>query len=246
VNRIDPTDDGPDSKTGCSTLFIWYLFSQLGFNINEIVAAAGSPLSVVYQKLMDDPSDPFLLFLVLVNKILPGSSQITNGTDNLFPATFDGALLQIRGRGPVWVIYGNGRFQVPDAATLARLFPGASIFPYGDFLFAIKTIPDDGTLLREESSSQVWLIQERTRVLASPNTSGTVHLLWDGALAQIPIPNGTLAGTVTDENGAPLNDATVLISSTSIIRRRAATRSSSRRTRKVTTAAHFCRPACMT
>jgi hypothetical protein len=82
-----------------------------------------------------------------------------------------------------------------------------------DFLFAINTIPDEGTLLREESSPQVWIIQDRTRVLAPLHPSGTVHVLWDGALAQIPLPKSILAGVVTDMNGSPLSDATVLIGS---------------------------------
>jgi hypothetical protein len=87
-----------------------------------------------------------------LQKILPGKSTITSGKrDNPFPARFDGILVRVRGKGPVWVIYGNGRFQVPDDATLSRLFPGARVFPYGDFLFAINTIPDEGTLLREET-----------------------------------------------------------------------------------------------
>jgi hypothetical protein len=50
-----------------------------------------------------------------LEKILPGKSTITSANrDNPFPARFDGILVQVRGKGPVWVIYGNGRFQVPD------------------------------------------------------------------------------------------------------------------------------------
>jgi hypothetical protein len=214
VNNPATADAGPDKVTGCALLFIWYLFSQLGFSINAIVAAGAAPLSAVYKKLMGDPSDPFLLFKALLDKILPGKSTIRSGNrDNPFPARFDGILLQIRGKGPVWVIYGIGRFQVPDDATLSRLFPGALVFPYGNFLLAINTIPNEGTLLREESSPQVWIIQDRTRVLAPLHPSGTVHVLWDGALAQIPLPKSILAGVVTDMNGSPLSDATVLIGS---------------------------------
>ncbi len=44
VNNINLTDDGPDAVTGCSLLFIYYLFSQLGFGITEIVAAGASTL----------------------------------------------------------------------------------------------------------------------------------------------------------------------------------------------------------
>jgi hypothetical protein len=44
VNNINKSDDGPDAITGCSLLFIYYLFSQLGFTINQIVAAGAGTL----------------------------------------------------------------------------------------------------------------------------------------------------------------------------------------------------------
>jgi len=210
--------EGTDKNSvsfGCALLFLNYLLSQLGFDISEVIQGGTGTLAGTYQNLtgLTNASTPFVQ---LINKILPGTSTLASG-DNPFPKTFDGALLQVMGAGQVWVIFGNGRFAVPDAATLARLFPGAPILPYGNFLFAINTIPDDGTLLREESSSQVWVIQSRTRVLAPPGAPGTVHVLWDGALNQIPLPNGILAGVVSDPDGAPVSDATVLITSTSII-----------------------------
>jgi hypothetical protein len=215
VNSPPTSDNRADEMTGCATLFIWYLFSQLGFSVGSIVAAGATPLSAVYRKLTGDTTDPFLTFKALVDAILPGTQQITSGNlDNPFPARFDGILLRVKATGPVWVIYGNGRFQVPDAATQARLFPRARVFPFGDFLFAISTIPDDGTLLREETSSQVWLIQNRVRVLAPPGAPGTVHVLWQGALRQIPLPRGILAGVVSDTQSAPLSDASVLITAT--------------------------------
>lgn len=48
VNAVDPTDHGIDAKTGCAILFIYYLHTQLGFSINQIVAAAAGELSGVY------------------------------------------------------------------------------------------------------------------------------------------------------------------------------------------------------
>ena len=51
VNNIRAADDGPDEVTGCSLLFIYYLFSQLGFTIEAIVAAGANPLSGVYRNL---------------------------------------------------------------------------------------------------------------------------------------------------------------------------------------------------
>jgi len=212
--------EGTDKNSvsfGCALLFLNYLLSQLGFDISEVIQGGTGTLAGTYQNLtgLTSASTPFVQ---LINKIFPGTSTITSGNlDNPFPKTFDGILLQVMGAGQVWVVFGNGRFAVPDAATLARLYPGTPVFPYGDFLFAINTIPDDGTLLREESSSQVWMIQARTRVLAPPGAPGTVHVLWDGALNQIPLPNGILAGVVGDPDGAPVSDATVLITSTSVI-----------------------------
>src|SRR5260370_31059014 len=39
VNNLNLTDDGPDAITGCALCFIYYLFAQLGFTRDQIVAA---------------------------------------------------------------------------------------------------------------------------------------------------------------------------------------------------------------
>src|SRR5690242_9082104 len=39
VNNIDEHDHAPDAKSGCATLFIYYLSYQLGYSIQRIVAA---------------------------------------------------------------------------------------------------------------------------------------------------------------------------------------------------------------
>jgi List-Bact-rpt repeat protein len=67
VNSVLPWfGNGPG--TGCSILFLYYLFHQLGFTINQIIAAApgytngalnaSAPLRGVYQNLTGDNSDP--------------------------------------------------------------------------------------------------------------------------------------------------------------------------------------------
>ena len=82
VNNINPTDDGPTAITGCSLLFIYYLFSQLGFSISAIVAAGASPLAGVYRNLTGDTGDPFPFFKQLLDR----TSTITTGNlDNPFP-----------------------------------------------------------------------------------------------------------------------------------------------------------------
>ena len=86
VNNINLTDDGPDAITGCATLFIWYLFAQLGFTINQIAAAGASTLGGVYRNLTGDTADPFPFFKQLLDTNFPGTSTITSGNrDNPFP-----------------------------------------------------------------------------------------------------------------------------------------------------------------
>jgi hypothetical protein len=86
VNHIDTGDHGIDAKTGCAILFIYYLFSQLGFTVEQIVAAAASELSGVYTNLTGDSGDPFPFFKQLLDTGFPGTSTI-GGTnpDNPFP-----------------------------------------------------------------------------------------------------------------------------------------------------------------
>src|SRR5271165_1019948 len=86
VNNINKTDDGPDAITGCSLLFIYYLFSQLGYTINQIVGAGAPTLAGVYNKLTGDPGDPFPYFKALVDSAYPGTSTIPGpDLDNPFP-----------------------------------------------------------------------------------------------------------------------------------------------------------------
>ena len=86
VNNISPADDGPDAVTGCSLLFIIYLFSQLGFGVNAIVAAGAPTLAGVYRNLTGDPTNPFLLFKHQLDIVYPGTSIITGpNSDNPYP-----------------------------------------------------------------------------------------------------------------------------------------------------------------
>ena len=44
-----PDDNGYNATNGCTTLFIYYLFHQLGYSVNQIVGAAGTTLAAVYK-----------------------------------------------------------------------------------------------------------------------------------------------------------------------------------------------------
>jgi hypothetical protein len=81
VNSLLPyPGNGPG--TGCSILFIYYLYHQLGFTIPQIIAnapgydsnnqlKATAPLRGVYQNLTGDNSDPFPYFKQLLDAAYP-------------------------------------------------------------------------------------------------------------------------------------------------------------------------------
>jgi len=73
VNKTLEYDHGIDPATGCCILFIYYLFTQLGFSINSIIAAApgvanaSTCLRGVFTNLTGGASDPFPLFKQLLD-----------------------------------------------------------------------------------------------------------------------------------------------------------------------------------
>ncbi|HEX4344356.1 MAG TPA: hypothetical protein VHZ31_02225 [Solirubrobacteraceae bacterium] len=71
VNNIDQHDHAPDANTGCATLFIYYLHTQLGFDIKSIVAAAGPTLASVYANLTGDKANPFPDFKATLDAAFP-------------------------------------------------------------------------------------------------------------------------------------------------------------------------------
>jgi hypothetical protein len=117
VNNVDVADHGLDAKTGCAILFIYYLFTQLGFGINQIVAAAASELSGVYKNLTGDAGDPFPFFKQLLDEAFPGTTAIPGSNpDNPWPL----------GRLSFWVDKSTfGKDEVNDMVTA----PHTGVFP---------------------------------------------------------------------------------------------------------------------
>jgi len=110
---------GNGPGTGCSLLFIYYLFHQLGFSIPEIIAAApgldssgnpidGACLRGVYQNLTGDTTDPFPYFAGLLAAAYP-PNQVSSipgpNTDDPWPL----ALLSFVGAKNTW-----GKDEVSD------------------------------------------------------------------------------------------------------------------------------------
>jgi hypothetical protein len=71
VNNIDQHDHAPDERSGCATLFLYYLSYQLGCNIQRIIAAAASTLAGVYRNLTGDSADPFPAFRQMLDAAFP-------------------------------------------------------------------------------------------------------------------------------------------------------------------------------
>jgi hypothetical protein len=61
-----PNDNGANATNGCTTLFIYYLFDQLRYSINQIVGAGSSTLAGVYRRLTRHTDDPFPVFKLLL------------------------------------------------------------------------------------------------------------------------------------------------------------------------------------
>jgi hypothetical protein len=106
VNNINKSDDGPDAITGCALLFIYYLFSQLGYTENEIVAAGAPTLAGVYNILTRDAGDPYPYFKALVGSAYPGTATIRGpNLDDPFPIARP---LQVY----TWDGWGWGKFDI--------------------------------------------------------------------------------------------------------------------------------------
>ena len=83
----NPDDNHPDATTGCTTLFVYYLFTQLQFQIPAIINAGSRFLSGVYTTLTGDPGDPFPFFKRLCDTAFPGTSfnSVGPNLDDPFP-----------------------------------------------------------------------------------------------------------------------------------------------------------------
>jgi hypothetical protein len=85
VNNIDESDHAPDAKTGCATLFLYYLSYQLGYNIQRIIAAAAPTLAGVYTNLTGDGADPFPAFKQMLDNAFPATNPDGTPTNSVIP-----------------------------------------------------------------------------------------------------------------------------------------------------------------
>jgi hypothetical protein len=87
VNNIDEYDHAPDEKSGCATLFIYYLSYQLGYDIQRIINAAASTLAGVYRNLTGDVADPFPAFKQMLDNAFPRTAPDGSPITSVVPGT---------------------------------------------------------------------------------------------------------------------------------------------------------------
>lgn len=88
VNNVLEYDHSNSPASGCSVMFLWYLFTQLGFSTAQICQAGASTLGGVYKNLTGDNADPFPFFKLLLDNAYPpdtASSIPGPNFDNPFP-----------------------------------------------------------------------------------------------------------------------------------------------------------------
>jgi hypothetical protein len=115
----------------------------------------------------------------------------------------DGTLLREATRPEIYVIFGGARFWIPDGTVLERYGGWGAVRGVADGVIAqsTRTIPTDGTLLREISQRHVYVIQEGQRrhvpsatVLQGLGGWSQVRVIPDGTILAIsegrPIPEG--------------------------------------------------------
>jgi hypothetical protein len=173
---------GNGPGTGCSMLFINYLYHQLGFTINEIIANAPgytngklnsvAPLRGVYGNLTGDKTDPFPPFAKLLAAFYPPynvSSIPGPNPDNPFPIyTFTGrnapaalsespgatSLYAVRSDGQVW---SNFFPSVTAPGEWSGWFAlGPNVFPKSAPVTALSLVPGATSLYVIGLDGRVW------------------------------------------------------------------------------------------
>lgn len=157
-----PDDAGYDAVNGCTTLFIWYLFSQLGFTETQIVVAAASTLAGVYRNLTGDTGDPFPFFKGLLDAAFPsttGSTIAGPNPDNPWPLA----------RLSFWVDKNTyGRDEVHDLTTL----PNNGTFPDA-FWLVVEGL--NRQVLGSATPSVSGVATTFTGISMTPGASGTEY-----------------------------------------------------------------------
>jgi hypothetical protein len=106
----------------------------------------------------------------------------------------DGTLVREWNRPEVYVIYGGGKFHIPDPPTLFALgfdWTRVGVIPPGGLGKLLRT-PIDGTLIKEQHDPSIFLVDKhQLRKVKSPAVMDARCLPW--RLVRV-VPDNTLAG----------------------------------------------------
>lgn len=91
VNKTEPSDANFISF-GCALLFLYYLRSQLGFNVKPIVQSGSETLEGVFRNLTKDEGAFQLFIAILENKFPSGNPSNLSGSSNPFPLSTNKAI----------------------------------------------------------------------------------------------------------------------------------------------------------
>ena len=183
-NNPNPSDNADDSTTGCTTLFIWYLYTQLGFEITEIINAGAPTLTGTYNALTGDLGNPVPFFERLVGTTYPGTDTIpqgSNNADNPFPLgilSFWGVRSTF-GLNEVQDIITTNSGLVSNAFTL--VLEGFSIDSFSSLNVTIPTLT--GSLVAQGTGIQV---SPSPAVLGEPTPSSPIPQFEDPANTKAP------------------------------------------------------------
>jgi hypothetical protein len=189
-NFIDTnTDDNlPDVITGCTTLFLWFLNVQLGFSINQIIAAGASTLAGCYTNLTGK-TDGFSAFSSLINSHYPQVSPCDPANpnvyapagDNLFPVSDLLEWSLLNPPGPITCGY-----QATTGVTLTNPAMADLKICLTSDNPALVAVPPF-VLVQEGASSAVVNVVARVVSLPIPPTTVLVHAAYAGKTITISI-----------------------------------------------------------
>ena len=86
IEVVDKLDHKHNALSGFSTLFLFYLHRQLGYSINQIIAAGADNLNLVHKKLTGQ-KDGWTPFINIVNSHFSPGITVNAPADNIFPVS---------------------------------------------------------------------------------------------------------------------------------------------------------------
>jgi hypothetical protein len=201
-----PDDNAPDAVNGCTTLFVYFLFSQLGYGIQQIVGSGAATLAGVYRNLSGDTTDPFPFFKKVLDDAFPPnvtSHILGPNPDDPFPLPTATFVLADFGTDQSWQVDKHPRF-LADTTGDGR----ADIVGFGDAGVYRSIAQPDGSfgpvefVVANFGTDQSWQVDKHPRFLADTTGDGRADIVGFGdagvyvALSQATGAYGPVTWTV--------------------------------------------------